>query len=73
MKKTIFKISLCVVCFTAICFLGKQKNNKISELVLCNVEALAENESYIHVYCYGDGSVDCYGRNVEMKIEGYSL
>lgn len=37
---------------------SKQKLN-ISELMLSNVDALAEGETYYKYKCYGTGSVDC--------------
>lgn len=49
------------------------KENNISDVVLQNIEALAEDEYSEATFCYGRGSVDCFGRKVEMKIEGLSL
>jgi hypothetical protein len=41
-----------------------------SEMALANIEALAGGEGIGNGYCFGSGSVDCYGYKVEMKITG---
>ena len=74
MKKTILKLPLVICLITASCYLYLQKDNDLNNLVIKNIEALAEDEYYEEdVYCYGIGSVDGYGDKVEMKIEGYRL
>lgn len=60
-------------CLVAGIYLGSNQNNEISTLVLDNIEALAYGEHGGIVRCYGDGSVDCHGYWVEMKITGLSL
>ena len=63
---------ICLI--TASCYLYLQKDNDLNNLVIKNIEALAEDVYYEEdYYCYGRGSVDCYGDKVEMKIEGYRL
>ena len=74
MKKTILKLPLVICLITASCYLYLQKDNDLNNLVIKNIEALAEDEYYEEdYYYYGIGSVDCYGDKVEMKIEGYRL
>lgn len=71
--KTIIKITICAVCIVAAYLGSRQAENEVTELVNSNVEALAGGEDYTTVFCYGSGSVDCYGNWVEMKISGLSL
>lgn len=73
MKKTIIKCVVVACGVIAGCYLYSQKENNISDVVLQNIEALAEDEYSEATFCYGRGSVDCFGRKVEMKIEGLSL
>lgn len=74
MKKTILKLTLVICLVVASCYLYLQKDNDLNDVVIKNIEALAEDEYYEEdYYCYGIGSVDCYGDKVEMKIEGYRL
>lgn len=55
-------------------YLGYVKNQTcaINDLVLQNIEALAEGESGRYI-CMGHGSVYCDQAYVEVKIDGYSL
>lgn len=74
MKKTILKLTLAICLVVTSYYLYLQKNNGFNDLVIKNIEALAEDEYHEEdVYCYGTGSIDCYGDKVEMKIEGYRL
>lgn len=41
----------------------------MSELMLENVEALAQGEGGNYV-CYGSGDIDCHGMKVWVKYEG---
>lgn len=71
--KAIIKITVCAACLTITCLYSRQTQDSVSELVNSNVEALASGEHSTTFYCYGSGSVDCYGVWVEMKISGLSL
>lgn len=74
MKKIILKLTLVICLVVTSCYLYLQKDNEFNDLVIKNIEALAEDEYYEEdYYCYGIGSVDCYGDKVETKIEGYRL
>lgn len=73
MKKRIWKLTIACCAIIAGCYFYPQKNNNISLLVTHNVEALAEEEHYVSIFCYNIGSVDCKDRKVEVKIEGLSL
>ena len=73
MKKIILKLTLATGIVIAVYFLYLQENNYLNDLAVTNIEALAENEYEEDYYCYGTGSVDCYGDKVEMKIEGFRL
>lgn len=44
--------------------------NEMNDLALINIEALAGGEGSRY-YCFGDGSVECYGQYVECKIDNF--
>lgn len=73
MKKKIFKLTIVASAIVAGSYLYQQKDNSFNNLAIQNIEALAEDEYYGDIFCYGLGSVDCYGDWVEMKIEDYRL
>ncbi|MCS2891206.1 NVEALA domain-containing protein [Parabacteroides faecis] len=62
-----------MVCLIAGFYFWSNQKNELPALVLDNIEALAYGEHGDRVNCYGDGSVDCYGYWVEMRITGLSL
>ncbi len=62
-----------VVCLIAGTYFWTHQRNELPTLLLENVEALAYGEQGNGVNCYGDGSVECAGDWVEMRIEGLSL
>lgn len=73
MKKLIvFIFFLCVVAVLATKKLHKEK---MSPLLLNNIEAIASDESSSNVRCFGTGSVDCPVGNVKVEriVSGYSL
>lgn len=72
MKNKLKLIGLAVCLISGFCIWSNQKDDS-PILLLENIEALANGEGGDRVYCYGDGSVDCYGYLVEMKISGLSL
>lgn len=50
--------------------------NPMNELMLENIEALANNENDQHgenYRCYGRGEVDCDGEKFEIRFSGFSL
>lgn len=53
----------------------RTQGQAMNELLLENIEALAEYESEEHVRCFGVGSVDCprYHVKVDWVMSGYSL
>lgn len=72
MKKKLKIVGFIVCLISGLCFWTNQKND-LPSLLLDNIEALAYGEHGDGVYCYGDGSIDCYGDKVEMKITGLRL
>lgn len=72
MKKKL-KLAGLVTCLIAGCYFWSTPKNDLPSLLLENIEAVAYGEHGDRVNCYGDGSVDCYGHWVEMRIEGFSL
>ena len=60
---------------TFICFYTDSRKDELSNLLLKNVEALADSESGPAVNCLSSGSVDCPHTKVKVKyvIEDYSL
>jgi len=62
-----------IVCLIACFYFWSNQKNELPALVLDNIEALAYGEHGDRVKCYGDGSVDCDGDWVEMRITGLSL
>lgn len=52
-----------------------KKECRISSLILQNIEALAEDESYSNIYCFSIGSVDCPidHSKVEYVFSSYGL
>lgn len=73
MKKTIFKLMIASCVATAGYYQYSQQENNINDVVFQNIEALAGDEHYVDIFCYGNGSVECEGIKVEMKIEGLRL
>lgn len=72
MKKKLKLVGF-VTCLIVGCYFGSTPKNNLPSLLLENVEALAYGEHGNGAKCYGDGSVDCNGDWVEMRIEGLSL
>ncbi|RHR91197.1 NVEALA domain-containing protein [Parabacteroides sp. AF14-59] len=62
-----------MVCLIAGFYFWSNQKNELPALALDNIEALAYGEHGDRVKCYGDGSVDCDGDWVEMRITGLSL
>lgn len=71
--KNKLKLAGVIACLIAgICF-GTNQKSELPALVLENIEALAYGEHGDGVNCYGDGSIDCAGDWVKVKISGLSL
>ncbi|MDR1341522.1 MAG: NVEALA domain-containing protein [Prevotellaceae bacterium] len=62
----IFSGLLAGVSYSVLCANHKPQ---ITDLVLKNVEALAQGESS-STFCLGHGEVECYGAKVEVKYTG---
>lgn len=74
MKKKILAVAMCMVCAIST-FISLNTEQKMDDLLLMNVEALASGEGNVPIDCIGKGSVDCPGREVKVKyvMEGWSL
>lgn len=72
MKKKLKLVGF-VTCLIASSYFGSAPKNDLPSLLLENVEAVAYGEHGNGAKCYGEGSVDCDGDWVEMRIEGLSL
>lgn len=56
------------------CYYTKHSKERLDDLFLNNVEALATGEDNVPVHCYGSGSVDCpSGAKVKFVISGFGL
>ena len=74
MKMKVTKVLLAaILCISAIYFYNTKRAILINELTFENIEALAQREDGGNYYCYGDGSIECDGRNVDVKISDFSL
>ena len=73
MKKKMI-ISFIVVA-TVMSFIGSSySNNNTNDLLLDNIEALANGEQENGITCIGEGTVDCHiGIKVRAVIKYYSL
>lgn len=75
MKK--LSVLLFLLCIVAIGAIKKQSSHhdKVSSLLLYNIEALAAGESMQPVMCLGRGSIDCPASHdkVDYVTGGYSL
>ena len=77
LRKNVIKLFVLSGLFLAgvYCFYSSSVGNAslgVSELVIHNVEALAQDEG-INYACFNSGDIDCYGTKVKFKIEGLSL
>lgn len=72
MKKKMI-ISFIVVA-TVMSFIGSSYSNNTNDLLLDNIEALANGEQENGITCIGEGTVDCpIGIKVRAVIKYYSL
>lgn len=74
--KNCLRLMLLVMGGIFIWYCGSVKTtSKINSLVLQNIEALAEDESFDSVDCFGVGSIDCPKDNskVAYVVSGYGL
>lgn len=74
MKKRFFVIALCIACAVS-AFISLNAEQKMDDVLLMNIEALASGESNVPIDCVGKGSVDCPKTEVKVEyvIEGWSL
>lgn len=70
MKKAVIKASTGLVCIVALllAYTHITPQEKLPELTLHNIEALASNEYPTDIFCYGIGTIDCLGKKVAEKI-----
>lgn len=75
MKTKLLIVGSLLMVVTAIYFCVNSEKTELSDLLLKNVEALADNEYDSAVHCFGNGSVDCPHTNVKVEyvMGGYSL
>ncbi|WP_373175473.1 NVEALA domain-containing protein [Bacteroides eggerthii] len=75
MKTKLLIVGSLLMVVTATYFYVNSEKSELSDLLLKNVEALADNEYDSTVSCLGRGSVDCPHTNVKVKyvMGGYSL
>lgn len=73
-SKTNLILFFAVVLIATLSYKAHQ-TEKLNSLLLDNVEALANGESGVSIYCLGIGSVDCPFNNTQVKTvrSGYSL
>lgn len=73
-KKVFIAVALCMACAVSV-FIGLNTEKKTDDLLLMNIEALASGESYVPMYCIGNGSVDCPGMGIKVEyvMTGWSL
>lgn len=67
-KVKLLLISLCLI--GGFCILADKENTEVKDLASENIEAIA---SIPIIACYGEGSVDCKGYSVKIKIDGYKF
>lgn len=68
MKKAILKGIVIIACIAGAYCLYTDQSNNVTNLALANIEALASGENSGSFHCFGDGSIDCLGEKVEMKV-----
>lgn len=76
MKKSCIKfVVIAILGLIGISIFSIDTNTKqLTELVLENIEALAQSEGpNENVICFGSGDIDCYGYKVEDMYSGYNL
>lgn len=75
MKTKLLIVGSLLIVVTATYFCVNSEKAELSDLLLKNVEALADNEYDSTTSCLGSGSVDCPFINVKVKyvMGGYSL
>lgn len=69
MKKTFFAIAVVASMFVGYTTFEKQNNNKLSDIALANVEALAEMLEEVVITC-GLEEGDCWIKGGNMCFEG---
>lgn len=71
------KLAILLFCIVAVWTIKNISSyqNKVSSLLLYNIEALAADESMLPTQCLGSGSVDCPASHDKVKyvFQGYSL
>lgn len=64
------KLSLgaCVLSVSTILFVQQKEECVLTPLLEENVEALALGEDYNHIYCVGNGTIDCPESHVRVRV-----
>lgn len=68
--KTKVKVFIVIVAIFLISIINKRGGVEFTDLVFNNIEALANTEGEGEFFCFGTGSIDCYGDKVEIKYTG---
>lgn len=69
MKKIFLKKVIFLAGITgAVYFTSHKEKSQVNDLLLSNIEALADGESGSALRCFGYGSVDCQGYKVKWKM-----
>lgn len=74
MKRKVLLATLLLVVVLSVTFQLHSRKNHLDDLLLKNIEALADNET-VNRGCFGSGSVDCPAGHIKvyMVMTGYSL
>lgn len=67
LKKASITFVFCALCAFSGYLLKQQQKTTLSDLVLSNIEALAQNENE-PLFCSGSGSILCNGKYVKLKL-----
>ena len=75
MKKKILFVGLLLAAVAAVSFQSYLGKNELGDLMLENIDALADSEWGDNVVCFGTGSVDCPITHVKVEFvsHAYSL
>jgi hypothetical protein len=70
--KRLIKFLFIVACIVAAWNFIPKKEANIPDLMLENIEALANGEGSSGTWCFGSGTIECFGQRVDMRIDNYS-
>ena len=70
--KHILSITLIlIITLSSLHFIKNKSKTKIVNYMLSNIEALAQNENYHRVECFGIGTIDCPISNTKRDYIAY--